>query len=93
MDNFAQLNEYSFIGPLDILTSAGGLFASLKLVVVLILSASTVKYYKKHVAKAIKVDQNKKYSNTKTDDLIKLMIKRMSSVELFHLYDKILHVE
>ena len=42
---FGILDSYSFVGPLDILASAGGLFASLKLIVIIVLSTSTIKYY------------------------------------------------
>ena len=54
MEKYGELNEYNFIGPLDIITSAGGLFAFLELFVVLLLSATTAKYYNINVIKHIK---------------------------------------
>ena len=54
LDPFGKLARYSFIGPFDILAQAGGLFTSLKLIVVLILGAATLKYYLNNVSKNLK---------------------------------------
>jgi hypothetical protein len=92
LDFIGELNDYNYIGPLSILSSAGGLFASLRLLVILILSVATLKFYKLNVVKAIKKD-SEKYSKTNNKTLIDLMVKRLSCIELFHLHDRIDHIE
>ena len=92
LDPFGKLNRYTFIGPFDILASAGGLFTSLKLVVVGILSAATFKYYLRNISKQIKYNFIS-YERTKQEKIIKQMVERLSSVELFKLFDTVQNLE
>lgn len=82
------MNRYTFLGPFDILASAGGLFTSLKLIVVGILSSATLKFYLRTVSKSIK-NEFKSYERAKQEKITNKLMKRLSSVELFKLHDRI----
>ena len=79
LDQLALVDELEFTGPLGILSDVGGLFNSLKLILVVALSGRVYRLYKESIVKYIR-ESNETYSDTKKEDLVELLKQRLSAV-------------
>lgn len=79
LEGLALVDEQEFTGPLGILSDVGGLFNSLKLILVAALSGRVYRLYKESVANHIRAS-NETYADTKNEDLVELLKKRLSAV-------------
>jgi hypothetical protein len=70
---------------MDAVGSVGGLFASLEVILLAVCGAITHKLYKQSIIDKLKL--SKKYENMENAELVGELESRLSSVQLFKIYD------
>ena len=86
VDPIAQVLYLKFVGILDIIAEVGGLFSSMKIILVLLLSTLISNQYTENVAKRIN-KTNESYGVMPLRELIFNIKHRLTGEQLFLLFD------